>query len=95
VIVRAAIMRDGGVWSEAKPARHHNILAQMRICGFAQLGPPREVQGFLRDDGHFLDREAAAEHAIVCGQIQPGPSATGREPGYLNHGPSLFSEDLW
>ncbi len=95
MIVRAAILRDGGVWSLPRPARHHDVLALMRQCGLAQIAPPREVQGFLRDDGQFLDRKQAAEEAVACGQIANRPSPDGHPRGYFNHPPDLFSEDLW
>ena len=42
-------------------------------------------QGFVTDTGEFLDREAAAKHAIACGQIKALKFST----------VDLFSEDLW
>ena len=44
-------------------------------------------EGFLKDDGSFLDRRAAAKHAYICGQLTEGP-----EDPYID---VLFSEDLW
>lgn len=44
-------------------------------------------EGFLKDDGSFLDRRAAAKHAYLCGQLTEGP-----EDPYID---VLFSEDLW
>ena len=44
-------------------------------------------EGFLKDDGSFLDRRAAAKHAYFCGQLTEGP-----EDPYID---MLFSEDLW
>ena len=44
-------------------------------------------EGFLKDDGSFLDRLAAAEHAYKCGQL----IERSEEP-YIG---VLFSEDLW
>lgn len=44
-------------------------------------------EGFLKDDGSFLNRRAAAEHAYKCGQL----IERSEEP-YID---VLFSEDLW
>lgn len=60
VIVRAAILRDGGVYSVPRPGRHHHVLALMRQNGLSQLWS-REIQGFLTDTVEFLGRFAAAE----------------------------------
>lgn len=47
--------------------------------------PVTGEQGFLTDDLRFLTREAAAIHAISCGQIKE----------LKFNKTSLFSEDLW
>jgi len=44
-------------------------------------------EGFLTEDGTFLDRRAAAEHVYECGQL-----IEGSEEPYID---VLFSEDLW
>lgn len=44
-------------------------------------------EGFLKDDGSFLNRRAAAEHAYKCGQL-----IERSEESYID---VLFSEDLW
>ena len=44
-------------------------------------------EGFLKDDGSFVDRRAAAEYAYECGQLIENPE----EPMI----DILFSEDLW
>jgi hypothetical protein len=90
VIVRAAIWRDGGVYSVPQPQRHHDVIALMRSYGIAQGSPAlglaerREIQGFLTDMGAFLDRVSAFHHAKAVGQLRTS-----------SHGPELFSEDLW
>ena len=40
------------------------------------------TDGFLTDEGEFLDRSSAADHAFECGQITCNK-------------PELYSEDLW
>jgi len=50
--------------------RHHNCLTAL-----ADLGRPKgaKVQGFLTSEGRFLDRVAAAEVALVAGQVDEIP----------------------
>ena len=47
----------------------------------------RDVQGFLDEDGKFLNRKEAFTLATESGQIR-------RRPGGYD-GPELYSEDLW
>ena len=47
----------------------------------------RDMEGFLTDQGEFLHRVDAADHAYECGQLQE----TAEEPRIE----VLFSEDLW
>ena len=47
--------------------------------------PVKGEQGFLTDQKKFLNREAAAIHAIACGQIEKLKYSS----------TELFSEDLW
>lgn len=65
------------------PARHHHVLHSL-----AALGLPCSVsvenQGFLLEDGTYIDREPAGVIAVESGQIEK-----------LNWPPQLFSEDLW
>ena len=100
MIAQAAIRKDGVIHTLPRPARHPHVMA----AGGVSKAPASNLeryfladgeQGFITDAGEFLSRVAAAEHAIECGQIKPQASATLRAPGYLNHPPLLYSEDLW
>ena len=51
-----------------------------------QIDKSRTEQGFLTDDGTFLDRYDAMQHAIACGQLPPDVDKVHKE---------LYSEDLW
>ena len=67
VITAAAIRHtDGRTIFTGK--RHATIIHQMAEMGLAT--PIRGEQGFVDDQGNFLDRHAAGEHAIACGQIE-------------------------
>ncbi len=46
----------------------------------------RTEQGFLTQDGTFLNRHDAMQHAIACGQLPPCADKIRDE---------LYSEDLW
>lgn len=46
-----------------------------------------KVDGFLTDDGRFLDRRRAADHAYECGQLIEDAETERIEV--------LMSEDLW
>lgn len=75
MIVNAAILKDGIIYTGR---RHHLII---------QLYPPNFFhnceQGFVTDDGKFVDREEGLKIAIECNQLINEPRA------------ELFSEDLW
>jgi hypothetical protein len=77
MIVQAAIRKDGKVYTGR---RHHNILNSVVPFGSLKNGE----QGFVTDDGTFVNRIEAARIAIECGQIKE-----------LSHPPYLYSEDLY
>lgn len=82
-IVAAAILQDGVVYSVSRPGRHHNVIRMMY-----ESGNPQEeghVQGFVTNEGIFVDRKDAYIIARDAGQIldKTFPSDT------------LFSEDVW
>lgn len=81
-IVAAAIRFDGTLYSMARPKRHHHII-QM-ISSRTAKRPVSGEQGFLLDDGSFVDRREAASIALANGQAKQ-----------LRAPPWLFSEDLW
>ena len=82
MITHVAIRWDDRVYSQPKPYRHWNVLAFMHNDGINDFG--NETQGFLTDEGYFLDRYDAAQHALKCGQVKK-----------LQVPPRLYSEDLW
>lgn len=76
----------------AKPARHHDILQALNeqfMSGRKASSIIDETEGFLDNNGYFLNREEAYKHAKKY-----GPPLIKREPGDYQ-GPELFSEDLW
>lgn len=82
MIVAAAIRQHGKVYSVPAPGRHHNVIYRIaRIEGKYQ---PDAEQGFLTEEGIFVDRIEAARIAMESKQIEQ-----------LNWPPNLFSEDLW
>lgn len=90
-ITHVAIIFRGEVFSLPKPCRHHHVLQTInRALALYGLSPVDDSatgkdQGFVDEDGLFLDREQAWERACATGQ-RIGESVC---PG------TLFSEDLW
>lgn len=85
-ITGVAIRFEGKVYSLPPPNRHHNVIRHIReVTGTGICGS--DVQGFITDEGEFLNRRAAMTLAAINGQLKRGPG------GY--QGPELFSEDLW
>ena len=73
MITKSAIIKDGIIYTGK---RHSNIL-------FAAKGTLKGCeQGFVTDNGEFVNREQAAQIACECGQISVKKS-------------ELFSEDLY
>lgn len=81
MITHVAIKYNGTIYSLPAPNRHHDVI---RSIGGIK-GP--DVQGFLDDKRHFLNRVQALIHAKHYGQLK-------RRPGQYD-GDLLFSEDLW
>ncbi len=80
-VVAAALRKDGVIYSLPPPARHDTVILMMFDAhGVKAMDAD---QGFVLDDGTFLDRAEAEKVAIEAGQIKR--KATG----------GLFSEDLW
>lgn len=78
-IAAAAILRDGRLWTGK---RHHLIMRQMADELGPGIAPINDPQGFVTDDGRFVDREEAARIAFEAGQID-------------RHVRTLFSEDIF
>lgn len=85
MIKQAAIRQDGKIYTTSRPGRHSDIIKQM-ICDGIYYEEPLGwgEEGFLTEDGAFVDRIKAAEIAIRCGQIQE-----------CKHPSCLYSDDLW
>lgn len=81
MITHVAIVIQGVTHSLPKPNRHHHIIHQIAS---ESGGSVSGKQGFLDDQGNFLDRIEALRHAIACGQITQG-----------KWGGQLYSEDVW
>lgn len=100
MIVGVAIRIGDRVYALPRPARHMHLFKEYNDQVFAEHGlkygnttrfvgwPSDEIregeQGFVDDNGQFLTREEARQHAIVYDQA----GATLRDYG-------LFSEDIW
>ena len=83
MIIAVAIRDDDGrVWSLPQPARHSDVLREMRLWG--KEGSYLLGQGFLTSEGDWVGREEAARIAKAAGQVH-----------VLEHPPRLYSEDLW
>lgn len=95
MIVAAAIKINHAVISMAAPARHADILRQIKGLHDPHDRPhwsyEAEIQGFITHEGKFMERREAFAHVHECGQGTPR-RRTGRE-NY--QGEELFSEDLW
>ncbi len=78
-IVAAAILHEGKPWTGL---RHHLIMRDMVEKLGDSICPIDGPQGFVTDDGKYVDRITAAKIAFAAGQI-PAPK---RE---------LFSEDIF
>lgn len=52
--------------------RHGGIIWELAKCGLANGNKPikQDQQGFIDQDGEYLDREEAYKRAVECGQIK-------------------------
>lgn len=95
MIIAAAIKIADVVCFIPSPARHHHVLHSLAksFNGRTDRGYTEEVQGFITDEGEFLNRIEAMGHCLNCGQILKGRITNINPNPYM--GPELFSEDLW
>lgn len=83
-IIEAAIKdHDGTIYTVPRPGRHHHVIGIMVEAG--RPTPISGEQGFLTNEGNFVDRIEAKKIAREAGQLLP----TDRNLKIL------FSEDLW
>lgn len=91
-VAAAAIRRDedGSIWYVEPPGRHHDVIRLMRkVLGDRPYGRPitfSTEQGFLLNDGSFVNRSKAKLVAINAKQL------LGR--ARVDH-VDLYSEDVW
>lgn len=72
--------------------RHGDGFKILKDLGYAPKTKYKEMaQGFIDQDGDFLDRKEAYEHAFMYGQL----SATTRNCKRANREDELYSEDLY
>lgn len=91
MIVAAALRYDRVILSIPRPARHSDILHATH----AQFEGYDLEQGFLTDEGKFLDRKQAMVHQLATGFGLPRrEQILAYNPNAYN-GDELFSEDLW
>ncbi len=83
MIIKAAILKDSSIYIGLR----HNEIITSKEKGFFKGNC---IQGFIDDNGNFLDREQALEHAYKCKQIS---KELYKER--LKYNKELFSEDLW
>lgn len=92
-IKQAAILLEDEIWTLPRPARHHHIVWAIEDVRsgkspeyrFGALIQARGEQGFIDENGLFLNRPSAAIRARQHGQLTKELIAP----------PNLFSEDLW
>ena len=82
MIEGVAIIELDKMYKFPKPKRHHHVIKMMvKKHGFRYVAGE---QGFYDENGNFLNREDARNHALECGQVET-----------TDHDKELFSEDLW
>lgn len=82
-IVAAAIKQGEVICFIPAPGRHHDIIRKMAAIGIPI--PIDGKQGFLTDEGQFVERRVALGIAECAKQLLPGRGCSGE----------LFSEDVW
>jgi hypothetical protein len=84
-ITHVAIRFQGVVYSLPEPNRHHDVIREIvQKTGVSHVD--NDEQGFLDEDGRFLNRSQALLRALLTNQI--------KDPNKIR-AKMLFSEDLW
>lgn len=85
-IEKAALVKDGVVYSVDRPGRHNHAISlahkTLKLSEDPMVPLREDVQGFVTNSGRFVDRFEAVDVAFKAGQI------TG-----LKY--KLYSEDVW
>lgn len=84
MITEVAIKIGTTIYSLPAPNRHHNIIWKLAEEGIEL--PDDDIQGFLTDEGKFLDRFEALGYALKHNQVKDVNNIRANR---------LFSEDLW
>ena len=87
-ITHVAVKTDSFIWTLPEPYRHYHILHDMSKAEVLR-NYGTEEQGFVTQQGKFLNRRAAMALAQDNGQLKRDP-----DPKHYQ-GDELFSEDLW
>lgn len=87
-IIAAALRGTSGVHALAPPNRHHDVIRWMLANGHGMSETCEASQGFLTNQGRYVEREEALAIALAAQQIHEEHRPV---PGL----PELFSEDLW
>ena len=86
-LTHVAIRFRGIVYSLPAPNRHHHVIGEIiRLTGVETVDAPTDDQGFLDENGTFLNRHQALLSAELFDQLKPN------EP--VRYG-MLFSENVW
>ena len=82
---------NGKLYFLPAPNRHHNVLRLMKsLIKDEDRDYSTEIEGFLDEDGEFINRKEAYILALEHDQID----RCGHPPNSYN-GTELYSEDLW
>lgn len=74
---------DGRIFQLPRPFRHHHVIKVMaQVCELPT--PITGEQGFVTEEGLFIDRRLAADLALIAEIVEE-----------LIDPPNLCSEDLW
>lgn len=86
LVMAALKLPDGRIVSLPRPARHSDLFLKIQQDGMppSEMVKPEIIQGFIRDDGKFVDRKEATE--LVKDSRQ------NRKP---LRGSLVTTEDLW
>ena len=87
MITHVAIQFRGVLYSLPKPNRHHHIISNIVMeTGVDYVSFGESIQGFLDDQGNFLNRKQALRHALLNNQVLDKKKVFAGD---------LTSENLW
>jgi hypothetical protein len=87
-IKESAILFEGKVYTGK---RHHNVIQRIIADTDVKRVGAQWPQGFVTEDGEFVDREEAAKIALASGQVVTGKATV----QHVFNGHTLYSEDLY